>query len=81
MNCPECSGRGKIDGRIEHLKLDKSSEHYEELLELQKDAKRAIRQASKLKELNPARAESYDIQLAGTLEAINRLAEKTVKGK
>jgi hypothetical protein len=54
---------------------------YEELVELQKDAKRVISQAARLKEINPARAASYDSQLRGTLFVINGLAEKTQQRK
>jgi hypothetical protein len=49
--------------------------NYEELNELQKDASRVIRQAARLKELNPARAESYAAQLKATLFVINGQAE------
>jgi hypothetical protein len=80
--CPECQGSGKIQGLpIEQMRLDKWEKHYEELKELQADAKRVIRQAEELTALKPDRADLYRGQLAVCLLKINRQAEKVVRGK
>jgi DnaJ-class molecular chaperone len=85
IECPECNGRGQwarpMDSGIEHLKLERSMHNYEELVELQKDAKRCMKQAAKLSELNPARKDSYAEQLRGCLFVINGQAEKAAKRK
>lgn len=77
--CPECDGQGTYDGPIEKIQLISTMHNYQELRALQKDAGRAIRQAAQLKKLNPARADSYQAQLDGTLVVINGLAEKAAK--
>lgn len=81
IRCPECNGEGEVSGRIEHVTLISSMHNYAELKELQKDASRVIRQAARLKELNPNRASAYDAQLGATLDVINELAEKEAKRK
>ena len=81
VNCTECDGRGTWIGSIETITLDRAMDKYDELLELQKDAKRVIRQASKLKELRPERSQSYDEQLRGCLFVINGQAEKVTSQK
>jgi hypothetical protein len=75
ITCPDCNGQGEYEGRIENIVLVSTMYNYEELKELQKDASRVIRQAARLKELNPARAESYTCQLKATLYNINAQAE------
>lgn len=77
--CPECDGEGTYDGSIEAVTLPKTAKNYAELAELQKDAKRAIRQTALLKSINPARAASYDAQLEATLRVINSQAEDAAK--
>ena len=81
IECPECNGRGEWDGSIENITLEKSMHNYDELLELQRDAKRVIRQAQRLTELNPQRGDSYSEQLKGCLFVINGQAEKAAKRK
>lgn len=81
IECPECEGQGTFEGSIETIYLEKSVNNYEELSELQKDAKRVIRQAAQLKQMNPARAESYDAQLKATLAVINQEADEEAKRK
>jgi DnaJ-class molecular chaperone len=75
VTCPECDGQGTYEGGIEEITLVSNMHNYEELNELQKDASRVIRQAARLKELNPGRAESYAAQLKATLFVINGQAE------
>ncbi len=53
--------------------------NYFELVELQKDAKRVIRQAARLIEINPTRKTSYAEQLKGCLFVINGQADKLAK--
>lgn len=79
--CPECDGQGTYEGSIEKITLVKTMENYDELAELQKDAKRVTRQAERLMEMNPARKESYTEQLKGCLSVINGQAEKATKRK
>jgi RecJ-like exonuclease len=81
ITCPECNGRGELDCSIEIIALKKSMHNYDELLELQRDAMRVIRQAQRLAELNPQRSESYYEQLKGCLFVINSQAEKAAKLK
>lgn len=81
IKCPECAGAGGTHGNIETIKLEKSMTNYDELVALQKDARRARRQTEKLKELNPERAGSYTEQLITTLAAIEKLADKASKKK
>jgi DnaJ-class molecular chaperone len=79
ITCPECGGQGTYEGTIEKITLISNMRNYEELKELQKDASRVIRQAARLKELNPARSDSYDAQLEATLFVINGQAEIAAK--
>ena len=55
--------------------------NYEELKQLQRDASRVIRQAARLKELNPTRADSYQDQLKAALFVINGQAEAVASKK
>lgn len=77
--CLECDGQGTYECSIENITLEKTVKNYDELTEIQKDAKRVIRQAMQLKAMNPARAESYDAQLKATLFVINGQAEAASK--
>ncbi len=79
ITCPECNGCGTYYGNIEDFKLERSMHNYEELVELQKDAKRVIRQATRLKDIRPNRSKSYDAQLSATLFIINGEAERAAK--
>jgi hypothetical protein len=63
------------------MTLESSMHNYEELVQLQADAKRCIRQAERLKELNPSRAGSYSEQLLGCLSVINKQADKAANRK
>jgi hypothetical protein len=73
--CPECNGRGHYEGALERMVLERGVENYDELLALQNDAKRVIRQADTLTKLRPDRASSYAAQLDAALETINREAD------
>jgi hypothetical protein len=55
--------------------------NYEELIELQKDARRVIRQAERLKIMNPNRSDSYEAQLKATLFVIDGQADAAAKKK
>lgn len=77
--CPECDGQGTYEGSIETITLEKTVKNYDELAEIQRDAKRVIRQAAQLKAMKPERAESYDAQLKTTLFVINGQAEAAAK--
>lgn len=77
--CPECDGKGDYSGSIERIQLERGMHNYDELVALQKDAKRVISQAERLKALNPQRADSYAAQLSATLFVINGQAEEAAK--
>ncbi len=81
VECDQCDGTGEFTGGIADIKLDKSLDNYEELAELQKDAKRVIKQANTLAEINPARRGSYLDQLKGCLDSIDRQVEKLTEKK
>jgi len=79
VTCDECNGEGELDGDLATMKLDRHLNNYEELVELQKDAQRVIKQAERLKELRPHRSESYGEQLRATLLNINEQAERAAQ--
>jgi ABC-type Zn uptake system ZnuABC Zn-binding protein ZnuA len=74
--CPECDGLGNYEEGIEDIMLDKKDPNYNELLELQLDARRVIAQAKILIEQKPSRKESYEAQLDATLKELNDQATK-----
>ena len=79
--CDDCDGQGEREIDIVTMKIDRWSKNYDELIEIQKDAKRVIKQAERLKELRPSRSVSYDEQLRATLFVINAQAEEAAKKK
>ena len=80
--CYECDGLGETGKNIEETILDpRFHKNYSELVELQRDAKRCIKQAAELCEVNPSRKQSYNEQLKGCLEIINQQATKAYKSK
>lgn len=81
IECPECAGTGEVRSTIERVALDSAMTGYAELVELQKDARRCIKQAEELRKVNPARAAAYDEQLVAALSTIDRQAETVSKKK
>lgn len=81
VKCYECNGNGTRDNDIQNVKLEPSMHNYKELVELQKDARRAMNQAARLNKLNPSRIDSYQQQLVATLSVINKQADKASKAK
>lgn len=81
IECSECLGAGAIDEPIEQSNLFPSINNYQEVFELQRDAKRVISQADQLKKLRPDRAESYDAQLKAMLFIIDAQATEAAKKK
>ena len=81
VECPECDGSGELDGGIETAKVEKWMNGYEDLLDLQSDARRVINQAKRLTELKPHHREVYAQQLQSVLLVINRQAEEVAKRK
>lgn len=79
VDCNDCDGDGDVEGDISDIKLEPHMHNYSELVELQRDAKRVIKQAAKLCELRPERQESYDAQLRATIWIINQQAERASK--
>ena len=79
ISCPGCDGDGTVKGGIDKVRLLSGMPHYDELKELQSDARRVIRQAARLKELNPKYAKNYDEQLKATLDTIECQAEDVVE--
>ena len=83
IRCPDCGGNGALYIGIEKvdLHLHRKNKNHTELVELQGDAKRVIRQAAELTELKPNYAESYKRQLGATLAKINLQATALLEGK
>ncbi len=81
VECDDCNGKGKTEMPIQNAILDHLHPKYDELLELQKDAKRAIKQCNELKDMRPDRIDSFNQQLVVTLTEINRQADKLSEGK
>lgn len=81
INCPECEGQGEQEGDIADIKLERNMKHYDDLIECQKDARRVIKQAERLTQINPNRMKSYEAQLSATLFIINAEADKISKRK
>ena len=79
ITCPECDGVGGINGDIQNITLYRNIKNYNELVEIQKDARRVVKQAERLKIINPRRSESYEAQLKATLLVINAEADKAAK--
>ena len=79
VQCDDCNGLGEFESEIETAVLDKSSPDYEQLKELQGDARRVISQARRLTALKPERAAAYADQLACCLRGINAQAAKVEK--
>ncbi len=77
--CQECGGSGGSNSLIQYAEIRKGVKNYEELMELKKDAARVMRQAERLIELNPTRAESYRMQVDACLVEINSQANKLSK--
>lgn len=73
--CFECHGDGYYEITIENATLDKDMPHYQELLDLQADARAARTATARLKELNFFAVESYEAQFKTTLASINRQAD------
>lgn len=76
IECPDCSGTGTYEHGIDSVKLDRESGNFGELSELQKDARRVIRQAEQLAKLKPERSERYKKQLSAVLRSINKQADE-----
>ena len=77
--CPECDGRGTWEANVATMTLLRGTVGYEELVEVQKDAQRVIRQAEELCALKPERKDRYQQQLAACLRSINEQAKKARK--
>lgn len=89
--CPECNGAGTItcpecdgDGTYKFVNLadapiPKGIANYEELIALKADARRVNLQAERLKQLVPARADSYEAQRVATIATIESQAEKLLR--
>ncbi len=75
ITCPECDGQGTVEGSIEIISLRPNLKNFDDLMEVQRDAKRVIRQAERLKSLIPHRSDSYEAQLKATLFVINAEAD------
>lgn len=84
ITCEDCSGIGKVNESIEAIDLDvvaAEHKHYDELAALKADTKRLRASHAELCKLTPSRRASYDAQLAGALEAVEKQAEKLWKDK
>lgn len=75
IECPDCDGEGDRNIPIERIDLDRSDEHYPELLQIQLDAQHLIHQAAELANLKPHRADSYARQTAACLAILDHEAQ------
>jgi hypothetical protein len=78
VRCENCNGTGSFDDKLDGMDLRPFRELgcYEELLDLQGDIRRLKKQAERLIELRPDRAEVYRDQLSEALRSVERSAEK-----
>lgn len=76
VECDDCNGEGEFDYAIQVAPLNESHPKYDDLLQLQSDAKRVIEQCEELKKMRPDRIDSFNQQLIVTLKEINRQADK-----
>lgn len=76
VECDDCNGKGETDYTIQDAPLNGLHPKYEELFQLQLDARRAIAQCEELKKMRPDRIDSFNQQLFVTLKEINRQADK-----
>ena len=74
--CDDCGGNGKREYGIERVVFDKTERNFAELVELQEDAKLAIRNADLLIGMKPHRHDSYAAQREAVLATINAAADK-----
>jgi len=81
VECPKCGGDAEQYECISTTKLSPYHPDFEELNELQKDAKRCERDMRRLIDLKPARADSYKQQLRAVLNVLNEEADRIVKRK
>jgi hypothetical protein len=79
IECDDCAGSGIIKVSILHQPPAKDSKHYEALIELHYDAHAVVLQTERLKSLKPEHAESYERQLAATLEQLNAQAAEILE--
>jgi DnaJ-class molecular chaperone len=76
IECPVCEGSGTCESGIEVAKLRDSMDHFDELKELQEDARRVLKQCDRIKILNPKYAKQYESQRDELLVMINACADK-----
>ena len=79
--CDDCNGKGDAYYTIQDAPLNELHPKYDELFQLQLDAKRAIAQCEELKKMRPDRIDSFNQQLVATLKDINRQADKLNSSK
>jgi len=77
IDCDHCGGTGRVDVCVSEAKLAADSDP--ELLRLQDDANRVIRDTERLIALRPEAADSYLRQRDATLSVINREATKILE--
>ena len=78
-DCPDCDGSGEIECSISDWEVPKNHKNRDELLDIQSDAGKCQQDHAKLVQLNPRAKDSYDSQLAQTLEKLNEQAEELLK--
>lgn len=81
IECPDCGGDKERFECIAAMYLDPNDKHYQALLAVQADAREAKRNALRLTDLNPSRADSYKQMLRTTLNHLNDEADRIVKGE
>lgn len=78
VTCPTCAGRCVATRRLDLITIPKDDPCHDELVVLQKDAKRVVAQCAELKQINPQFAAKYDEQMVAVLDDLDRQAEKVV---
>ena len=78
-DCPDCDGHGEIDCCVTEFTVPEKHKNRDALLILQADAKKCKSDHAYLVKINPRAKDSYDSQLAITLEKINSQSEKLLK--
>lgn len=80
IKCLHCDGAGVIHECVSEVNpIDISKRYQDEIQELKADAIKCKADHEKLCAMNPRAKESYDSQLALTLETLNERADEILK--
>jgi hypothetical protein len=73
-DCSICEGTGMAETCISLIKIGANLRHRDDLLALQRDARRVISECGKMLVCNPPHWKSYVLQLAKTIENLENQA-------